>query len=266
MDMTSHEANIKFFISIDTKSSKTVTVDQAWELDTSMTAVEAHGGTMATDDQWASWADSVQQFSNPACLDYTAIDLSELMSPAWTKDAELNSRAAEMETAIRAFYNRTGCTDITASNYNASALVDDGSCVAKYPVDQLRQLTSTLMGCNPTTWNTDIWGTVRSGAAQVNAAVTERNFVQQLHVFLGMLQGITPKHSYEEDGWTQIRTKAGQELQEKNAFTAFYGIVAQLAINTPKYPPKDIKDLWINIRNTCNDILAHRITPPGKLP
>merc|ERR1712178_506242 len=99
-----------------------------------MTAVESHGGTMAADDQWATWADSVQQFANPACLDYTAIDLSELMPPAWTGDVELNKRAAEMSTAIRAFYNRTGCTDIAAYNFNASALVDDGSCVAAYPV------------------------------------------------------------------------------------------------------------------------------------
>ena len=77
----------------------------------------------------ATWADSVQQFSNPACLDASAVDLGTLLSPAakWTRDPQLHKRSAEVTAAIKAYYNRTGCTDMHASNYNASALVDDGS-------------------------------------------------------------------------------------------------------------------------------------------
>lgn len=151
MDQTSSEAQATFEISIDASASSTTTVDTEFEKDTSTTSVVAHGGVMQDDDQWTAWANSVQELENVACLDWTAIELSDLLGPSWTSDPELNGRAAPMKSGINSYFNRTGCTDPAASNYNSSALVDDGSCVDNPPAET--RSTSLICGpsCDPNT-------------------------------------------------------------------------------------------------------------------
>jgi hypothetical protein len=128
MDHTSQQASVKFYISIDPKASSETTVDKEFEQLSSFDSIESHGGLMQSDDQWSSWAASVQALTNPACLDFTAVEISAVLRPEWTADSALHARADALSAGIEAFFNRKGCMNPAASNYDQRALVDDNSC------------------------------------------------------------------------------------------------------------------------------------------
>lgn len=140
MTKTSSEASVKFVASIDKEASSTTTVNKEYTDATISESVVNHGGLLQSDDQWVSWVQSVEQFDNLACLDFTAISLSELLTPAWTSDTELHERSATMEKAITAYFDRPGCTDPLANNYDTKALVDDGSCTNPKPPAATRKV------------------------------------------------------------------------------------------------------------------------------
>lgn len=87
---------------------------------------------MAADDQWASWAQSVQDLKSPACLDWTAIEMPDVLLPPWSPAGNpASSRVPALRAALKDWFDRPGCRDPNALNFNASALQDDGSC--SYP-------------------------------------------------------------------------------------------------------------------------------------
>jgi hypothetical protein len=133
VDTASQEAKAKLIVSIDEASKSTTTVDKTFEDDTTASKVTVHGGTMQDGSQWVAWADSVQQGANPACLDVHTEGLSTIIGPDWTSDPELNARAAAMESASAAYFDRPGCTDPNADNFDNRALVDNGSCNVTKP-------------------------------------------------------------------------------------------------------------------------------------
>lgn len=123
------ESKKAFVISIDSSHSQDIVVDQDFEDATNEEGIVAHGGIMATDDQWASWAQSVQQLESPACLDWTAIEMPDVLLPPWSPaNIAASSRVDALRAALQDWFDRPGCTDPTAVNYNPSALQDDGSC------------------------------------------------------------------------------------------------------------------------------------------
>jgi len=129
-DKYENEVKASFIISIDKTHGHDQQVDKEFEHDTTYEGVEAHGGRMAPDDQCASWAQSVQELESPACLDWSAVEMPDVLLPPWSPEGlVLAAKVPALRAGLAAWFARPGCTDIMASNYNATALTNDTSCV-----------------------------------------------------------------------------------------------------------------------------------------
>lgn len=135
-DKLESEIKASFIISIDKTHSHDVVVDDEFEHDTVFEGVVAHGGQMAPDDEWASWASSVQELFSPACVDWTAVELPDILLPPWSAEGiPVASKVPALRSALTKWFARPGCTDVNAVNYNSSALQNDTSCVFPPPED-----------------------------------------------------------------------------------------------------------------------------------
>jgi len=135
-DELENEIKASFIISIDKTHSHDVVVDDEFEHDTSFEGVEAHGGQMQPDDQWATWAQSVQQLQSPACVDWSAVEMPDVLLPPWSPEGlPQAAKVSALRAAVAEWFFRPGCTDVTALNFNESALTNDTSCVFPPPED-----------------------------------------------------------------------------------------------------------------------------------
>merc|ERR1712070_226241 len=118
-----------FIISIDSKHGSDVVVDQDFNESTYQESIIAYGGIIAEDDQWVDWANSVQHLESPQCLDWTAIEMPDVLLPPWSPPGQAGAdRVDSLRAALQDYFDRPGCNDPKAVNYNVSALSDDGSC------------------------------------------------------------------------------------------------------------------------------------------
>ena len=275
LDQTEKQASITFIVSLSTDTKKIHTTDASYELDTNTQSLTVSGGSFESDDQYVAWAQSVQSFQNPACLNYEAIDLSALLSPPWTTDAELNALAPSMGAAITAYYNRRGCTESCAANFKKDALVDDGTCVVNYPWQQMQDLTNNLALQHPKTWNRNWWEILSNCTAQIAPVVNNNNFPNMTISLLQCLADVEPKCRYNPEClrdnqviWKSVRAKAsmllGYQGQVFSPFDRFYLMVELLDSSVvASNAPKDNVLMWADIQNATGIIVGSELPACG---
>ena len=123
------QAKTSFFASMDGTQEKESQATKEYKQNTEESEITSHGGVWSFgDNPWNSWAESVQRLENVSCASWKAISVADLL----VADSAFEEKRSVLKDALRSYHERKGCTNPNASNYDPSALQDDGTCKASF--------------------------------------------------------------------------------------------------------------------------------------